>query len=251
MERLRQRNMLHHGATRLTVGTLAAIVLTACGGSGNGMITTLPPVPLGSYDLRTAMSALVKSGLRADVKLTGNAIVNGTATAFTGTGALTLSPGANGMFNGKTELLQTETISGTVSAAGQSSPYSFTVATAYDGTTGALLGESQSHEFDVASAPISFPTTVGDPVNLGTLSRYTDDTQSVVLGTIQISVGVLLIPVDGRGNEVVRFTYKVYDNSQTLVETDNLDYFLSEGSVLSFYSYTVQSASGTLSVTPQ
>jgi hypothetical protein len=139
-----------------------------------------------------------------------------------------------------------------VSAAGQSSPYSATVVTAYDGTTGSLLGESQSHEFDVASAPISFPMTVGpSAVVLGTLSRYTDDTQSVVLGTIQISVVVLLATVDGRGNEVIQFTYKVYDNTQTLVETDNFSYFLSEDSVLDFYSYTAQSASGTLSVTPQ
>lgn len=244
--------MLHHGATRLTVGVLAAIVLTACGGGDNGMLTGLPPVPPGSWDLRMAMNALAKSGLSANVKLSGNAIVNGTATAFTGTGVLTLSPGANGMFNGKTELLQTETISGTVSAAGQSSPYSSTVVTAYDGTTGSLLGESQSHEFDVASAPILFPTTVGpSAVVLGTLSRYTDDTQSVVLGTIQISVGVSVATVDGRGNEVVQFTYKVYDNTQTLVETDNFSYFLSEDSVLDFYSYTAQSASGTLSVTPQ
>lgn len=243
--------MLHHGATRLTVGALAAIVLTACGGGDNGMLTTLPPVPAGSWNLRTAMQGLVNSGLTANVKLSGNAIVNGTATAFTGTGVLTLSPGANGMFNGKTELLQTETISGTVAVSGQSAPYSSTVVSAYDGTTGALLGESQSHEFDVASAPISFPTTVGSSVVLGTLSRYTDDTQSVVLGTIQISVGLLLATADGRGNEVVQFTYKVYDNTQTLVETDNFNYFLSEDSTLDFYSYTAQSASGTLSVTPQ
>ena len=245
--------MLHHGATRLTVGTLAAIVLTACGGGDNGMLTTSPPpVPPGSWDLRTAMQALVHSGLGANVKLSGNAIVNGTATAFTGTGVLTLSPGANGLFNGKTESLQTETITGTVTVSGQSVPYSSTVVTAYDGTTGGLLGESQSHEFDVASAPISFPTTVGSSVvALGTLSRYADDTQSVVLGTIQISVVRLLATVDGRGNEVVQFTYKVYDNTQTLVETDNFNYFLSEDSVLDFYSYAAQSASGTLSVTPQ
>jgi hypothetical protein len=245
--------MLHHGATRLTVGALATIVLTACGGGDNGMLTGGPlgMPPPGSYDLRTAMTALEKSGLSAAVNLSGNALVNGTATAFTGTGVLTLSPGANGLFNGKTELLQTETISGTVTVAGQSAPYSSAVVSAYDGTTGALLGESQSHEFDVASAPISFPTTVGPSVVLGTLSRYADDTQSVVLGTIQISVGILLTTVDGRGNEVIQFTYKVYDNTQALVETDNLNYFLSEDSVLDFYSYTAQSASGTLSVTPQ
>jgi hypothetical protein len=245
--------MLHHGATRLTVGALAAIVLTACGGGDNGMLTAGPPgtPPPGSYDLRTAMSTLEKGGLSAAVKLSGNAIVNGTATAFTGTGVLTLSPGANGMFNGKTQLLQTETISGTVSVAGQSSPYSSTIVTAYDGTTGAILGESESHEFDVAQAPILIPTTVGAAVVLGTLSRYTDDTQSVVLGTTQVSAGLLLATVDGKGPEVVQFTYKVYDTSQALVETDNFNYYLSEDNVLTLYSYTAQSASGTLSVTPQ
>jgi hypothetical protein len=245
--------MLHHGATRLTVGALAAIVLTACGGSDNGMLTPGPPgtPPPGSYDLRTAMSALVKSGLSANVNLSGNAIVNGTAAAFTGTGVLTLSAGASGMFNGKTELLQTEAISGTVSVSGQSSPYSSTIVTAYDGTTGAILGESESHEFDVAQAPIVIPTTVGASVVLGTLSRYTDNTQSVVLGTTQVSADLLLASVDGKGPEVVQFTYKVYDNSQTLVETDNFNYYLSENNVLSLYSYTAQSASGTVSVTPQ
>jgi hypothetical protein len=246
--------MLHHGATRLTVGALAAIVVTACGGSDNGMLTSGPPgtPPPGSYDLRTAMNTLEKGGLSAAVKLSGTAIVNGTATAFTGTGVLTLSPGANGMFNGKTELLQTETISGTLSVSGQSSPYSSNIVTAYDAASGAILGESQRDEFDVAQAPILIPTTVGSsaPV-LGTLSRYTDDTQSVVLGTIQVSAGLLLATVDGKGPEVVQFTYRVYDTSQALVETDNINYYLSEDNVLSLYSYTAQSASGTLSVTPQ
>jgi hypothetical protein len=155
------------------------------------------------------------------------------------------------MFNGKTQLLQTETISGTVSVAGQSSPYSSTIVTAYDGTTGAILGESESHEFDVAEAPILIPMTVGSAVVLGTLSRYTDDTQSVVLGTTQVSAGLLLATVDGKGPEVVQFTYKIYDTSQALVETDNFNYYLSEDNVLTLYSYTAQSASGTLSVTPQ
>ena len=43
---------------------------------------------------------------------------------------------------------------------------------------------------------------------LGTLSRYTDDTLSVVLGTTQVSVAVVLIPVDPGSPEVVQFTYK-------------------------------------------
>jgi hypothetical protein len=242
----------YNNAARLSVSALAASVLAACGG-GDGAMTTASPFmpPPGSYDLQKAMSTLERSGLSANVKLSGTAIVEGASNSFTGTGVLTLSPGQNGLFDGKTELLQTETIAGTVTVAGQSAPYSSTLVTAYDSTTGALVGQPQSHEFDIAPAPILIPTTVGAAVNLGVLNRYSDDTQSVVLGTIQVSVELVLATVDGRGNEVVQFTYKVYDTNQALVETDNLAYYLSEDNVLELSSYTAQNASGSLSVTPQ
>ena len=96
------------------------------------------------------------------------------------------------------------------------------------------------------------PTVVGTSVTmLGTLSRYSDSTLSVALGTVQVSVAVMFIPVDPGSNEVVQFTYKVFDTSQALVETDTISYGLTENNLLSFYSAATQSASGTLTVTPQ
>jgi hypothetical protein len=82
------------------------------------------PPPQGSYNLEAAMEALIKSGLSANVSLSGTAIVNGTSNPFTGTGSLTLSPGVGGMFNGTMAQLQTQSITGTVTVAGQTSPYS-------------------------------------------------------------------------------------------------------------------------------
>ena len=231
-----------------TAGVLAALLLGACGG-GSGNPT---PSPQGSYDLQSAMVALVGSGLSANVNLSGTAIVNGTSNAFTGTGTLTLSPGVSGMFNGTTAQLQTQSISGTVTVAGQTSPYGSSVLNAYEPATAAIEGESQSTEFDVAQQPIMIPTVVGTSVaTLGTLSRYSDSTLSVALGTVQVSVAVTLIPVDPGSSEVVQFTYKVYDTNQALVETDTVSYNLSENNLLSLNSAATQNAAGTLTVMPQ
>jgi hypothetical protein len=244
--------MVHHSTKRSAIAVVATMALTACGGGGGGLggsNTTAPPA--GSYDLHAAMAAIVKSGLSVKVNLTGTAIANGTSNSFTGTGTLALSAGANGTFNGMTAETQTESISGTVTVAGQSAPYTSTVVDAYDSTT-AFLGESTSSEFDVASAPITIPTTVGtSATELGTLSRYTDSTRSVVLGTTQVSVVLSLAAASTGAAEVVQFTYKVYDSHQALVETDTFSYNLSESSALTLNSATVQNASGSLTATPQ
>jgi hypothetical protein len=244
-------DMIPYNAKSAAAGVLAAMLLSACGsgGSSNGNPT---PSPQGSYDLQAAMRALVKSGLSANVNLSGTAIVNGTSNPFTGGGTLTLSPGVSGMFNETMAQLQTESISGTVTVAEQSSPYSSSVVNAYDPATAAVAGDSQSTEFDVAQAPITIPAVVGTSVTiLGTLSRYSDSTLSVALGTVQVSVAVTLIPVDPGSPEVVQFTYKVYSTNQALVETDSVSYDLTENNLLSLNSAATQSATGTLTVTPQ
>ena len=234
-----------------TAGVLAALLLSACGSGGDSNGKPAPS-PQGSYDLQAAMAALVESGLSANVNLSGTAIVGGTSNPFTGTGTLTLSPGVSGMFNGMMAQLQIESISGTVTVAGQTSPYSSSVVNAYEPATTAIAGDSQSSEFDVAQAPITIPTMVGISVTiLGTLSRYSDSTLSVALGTVQVSIAVTLIPVDPGSPEVVQFTYKVYNTNQAIVETDTVSYNLTENNLLSLNLATTQNATGTLTVMPQ
>jgi type III secretory pathway component EscS len=243
--------MIPRSARSPAAGILAGLLLSACGGGGSSNSNPTPP-PQGSYDLQVAMTALVKSGLSTNVNLSGTAIVNGSSNPFTGTGTLMLSAGVGGMFNGTMAQLQTQSISGTVTVAGQTSQYSSSVVNAYEPATAAIVGESQSTEFDVAQQPIMIPTVVGTSVTmLGTLSRYSDSTLSVALGTVQVSVAVMFIPVDPGSPEVVQFTYKVYDTNQALVETDTVSYNFTENNLLSFNSAATQNTSGTLTVTPQ
>jgi hypothetical protein len=242
MQKASSDDMPHHRSKRSAAGVLTALFLTACGG-GNS-----PSAPQGPFDLHAALAALAKSGSSAKVILSGTVIVNGTSTPFTGTGNWVLTAGVGGTFNGSPALLQTANIAGTVTVAGQSSPYTSSVVNAYDSTTSAILGESQSSEFDVAPAPITIPAMVGTSVNLGTLSRYADQTLSVGLGTTQVSVTELYIALDPGSPEVVQFTYKVYDMHQMLVETDTISYYLFDNSVLGLFAATAQNATGTLNV---
>ncbi len=230
----------------------AAAFMLAAGGGGGGTAGVPSGPPAGSYDLQTAMAAYVRSAASVNVTLSGTVVANGTAVPFSGTGVLVQSAGTNGTFNGGAALLQSTSISGTTTAGGQSAPYGTSVVDAYDAATTAILGESQSSEVDVASAPILIPSAVGtSAVALGTLSRYTDNTLSVVLGTEQISVAVTRVPVDPASPEVVQFTFKIYDANQVLTETDTQSYLLTATGALSFYGGSANAAAGTLTVTAQ
>jgi hypothetical protein len=229
------------------VAVLGSLALSACGGGGS--VSGGPPAV--TYNLQAGYTHLINTGLTANVTLSGTALVNGVSVPFTGTGTLTLSPAVSTIFHNSTALAQSETISGTVTAAGQQSPYSSTVIDYYAGSY-AVLGQSATNEYDVVQSPFTFPTSVigGSSAMLGTASRYTDSTLSVSLGMTQISY-FTMAPVDPGSPVEVQLTNKIYDTQNTLVETDVTTYSLTANEVISFISATAQSASGTLSVTAQ
>lgn len=233
---------------KCVVGIVLGLSLAACGGGG----TVSNTQPTGTYDLQAAVTAYSEAASSVPVTLTGTAMANGTSVPFTGTGTYTAAAGASGTFNGVAALEQTVSISGTITAAGQSRPYSTSAVDAYAASSGDILGQSQSSEYDIASAPIVIPSTVsaGGQV-LGTLNRYTDSTQSVALGTIQISVTVGQISGGSGGAYTAQFTYKIYDTGQNLVETDTYDYMLTAGMALTFSSAGATTSSGSVTVTSQ
>lgn len=230
-------------------GIAMGLALTACGGGG----TVSNSQPSGSYDLQFAMASYVRTASSLPVSLSGTAAVNGYPVPFAGTGTYSTTAGASGTFNGAPALLQTVAISGTVSGGGASAPYSTSVVDAYAASSGDILGQSQNSEYDTASAPIIIPPAVGaTAVVLGTLNRYTSSTQSVALGTIEISVAETQAPVDPGSAETVQFTYKIYDAGGNLIETDTYVYSLTEAGALSFSSGTGNNtSSGTVTVTAQ
>jgi hypothetical protein len=230
----------------LGAAAFGAIAVSGCGGGGGAG----PVSPPATYNLQAGMSALLTQGQTTNVSLSGTAIAAGISTSFTGSGTFTLEAGVAATFDSTAAISQAKSISGTVTVAGQSTPFGVSATDYYASTNDAFLGETSSTEYDVAQSPFTYPTMVvgGSGGVLGTLLRYTDNTQSVPLGTTSISY-TATAPVDPGSPESIAITDKVYDTQQNLTETDVYTYTLSAAEVLSFVSASSQTSSGTLQVT--
>jgi hypothetical protein len=90
----------------------------------------------------------------------------------------------------------------------------------------------------------------GSSGTLGTLSRYTNSTMSVSLGTVQVSY-LVLAPVDPGSPIGIEVTTKIYDTQNTLIETDVTDYTMTTSNVISLSGATAQNQSGMIKVTAQ
>jgi len=230
----------------------AALALSGCGGGGSTAVQGGT-----AYGLANALGKLVTQGFSVSVTLSGSLPINGVATTVTGSGTLTYGAGASGTFNGAAALLQDQTLSGSVTAAGQTDPYTTSVTDYYATGNDAFLGEvnntANGAEYDVAQSPIVYPATVVDGSSgaLGTVSRYTDSTMSVALGTAQVSYSVKTDSTSS-GSVIVELKELVYDTQNRLLETDLTDYALSTNDVLSLVSASVQTTNnGTLTATAQ
>jgi hypothetical protein len=237
-----------HGAARTYLAACFGILISACGGGGYN-----PAGPTSAnYDLQAGMAKMVTNGLSANISLSGTVVVNGVSTAFSGSGTFTRPPAVSATFDGTAALSQITTIAGTITTNVQTMAYSTSVTDYYASSNSAFLGEASTSEYDVAQAPIVFPTMVvaGSSETLGTLSRYTNSTMSVSLGTAQVSY-LATAPVDPGSPIGVAVTTKIYDTQNTLLETDVTNYTMTSSNVVSLAGASAQNQSGTLTITVQ
>ena len=235
------------GASKTCLAACFAVFISACGGGHDPFAP--PPA---NYNLQAGMEEMVTKGLSSDVSLSGTANIGGVSTAFSGSGTFTRPPAVSVTFNSTLALAQTTTVAGSITVAGQTAPYSTSVTDYYSSSDSAFLGEVSASEYDVAQAPIMFPTTVmgGSSGTLGTLSRYTDSSMSVSLGTAQVAYSTLA-PVDPGSPIAIMVTTTIFDTHDTLIETDVTTYSMTSSSVISLSGATAQNQSGTLKVTAQ
>ncbi len=238
-----------YGIRSIVVPTLLGLstALVACGGGESSA---------GQYDLRAGMASLVSQELMFNVLLSGSVVVNGSSVPISGTGTFSLSAGASASFDNMTASSQTEIIAGTVTTAdGQNIPISTSTVKYYATGNEAFLGEVKSGtsaEYDVAQTPIDFPTTIvpGSAGTLGAISRYTDSTMSVSLGTAQLSYSVPQSTVEPGLPLQVILTTTFYDTANTLIETDTLGFNLASDATVTIGLAESQTPSGTLIANP-
>jgi len=226
----------------------AALVLNACGGGGLSTAMT----SASTFNLQRGISGLVTNGQSSAVTFSGTAVVSGTSVPFTGSGTLTLNEASSATFNGEAALAQTQTISGTITAEGQSKTFSLQSVEYYATGDYALLGDTTSSEYDVAPTAFTYPTSVtaGSSGVLGTTSDYTDSTKNSSAGTTQVSYAVTA--QSGSTTTVtVAITEQIYDTQSNLLQTDVSNYNLTDAGVLTLVSASAQNSSESLSVTVQ
>ena len=240
-----------HGATRTYLTICFAVLVSACGG-GNSPAGPMQPPSAVDFNMQAGMAEMVTNGLSSNVTLSGTTTVNGVSTAFTGSGTFTRPPALSATFNGIAASAQTTTVAGSIMVAGQTTPYSTSVTDYFASSDDAFLGEMSTSEYDVAQAPISFPTSLmgGGSGNLGTLSRYTDSSMSVSLGTAQVSYSTMA-PVDFGSPIGIVVTTKIYDTQNTLIETDVTNYTMTSSNVISLSGASGQNQSGMVTITVQ
>ncbi len=254
------------GAMSASSMVLLALSLAACGGGSDSN----PAPASATFDLAAAVADSVTSGMSANLDITGTlrgVAVTGTGT-FTESAAAWGSFGGDPVWDQSQSVSAAFSDGKTLWGYSYARIYSYDVAThalrasmPYVAATGpvpgywtevpptavrpatpadpgdpivpALLDFLGSAEVDVASSPIDFPTmvVVGSAGTLGTMSRYTDATQSVSRGTVEISF-LIRPPVRSGGLAVVEFSKRYYDSHQVLEEIALLDYSLSAGNVL-------------------
>jgi hypothetical protein len=233
------------------VAGIFAIALTACGGGGGGGSAAPPPAT--TFDLHAGISNLVSQGQTGNVALSGTVLVNGNPVSFTGTGTLTLAPSVAATFNNTAALSQTQTIAGTITAAGQTTSLPATsVVDYYDSGTDAFLGETGASAYDVAQSPFTYSTMVvgGSTGTLGTISNYTDSTMSVSVGTTEVTYAVTAA-VDPGSPVLVKVTNVSKDPMGNVTETDVTSYTLTGSGILTLTSASAQNAQITLLATVQ
>lgn len=246
------KGMLQVGAT-----ALVATTLVACGGSGNSSLgggSTNNPPPAATYNLQAGIANMVMHGLTANVTLSGSVSTSGQPPVpFNGTGTYTLSAGTSKTFNGNAAYAQTESITGSVTAAGVTQQISTSVINYYTATTASsFVGEDEGTEFDVAQTPFDWPTSIsaGSGGSLGTVLRYSDSTMSVSQGKANVTYSVTA-PATTGGPIGITLTTQIYDTTNALVETDTTTYNMTSSNVISFAGATAKTGSNSLTVTAQ
>lgn len=195
---------------------LFAILLTACGGGGGGGGAASPVASPSSFSAVTVFANQINNGYTKNFAITGTQVVGGDTYNVTGTGSVTVSPAVNTVFEGQSALQNTSTVNGTITVNGISAPVSDT-SQSYSSSSYVPLGESNG-EYWVVQGIATIPSTVivGDAGAIGTYTRYTDSSKTVVLGTAQVSYSV---EADTATTAIINVTLQEYDGTNVLEVT--------------------------------
>ena len=165
-----------------------AVFLAGIAGCGGGGSSSAPASSSqgasGTYPLQQAYASIKASGYQQSVNVAGTAMVNGVSIPVTGSLLVSESPAnTSTTFNGQSAQETTTSVTGTISADGQSIAVSDS-ASDYVSPTGQPLGETSANSYCVTTSFTALPASisVGQSGPYATFACYTDSTMSTPLG---------------------------------------------------------------------
>lgn len=179
-------------ARRYVAATVAALVLTACGGGGSDSPATSTP-PTGTsatatFPLAAAIVNFLKEAKATPFSVTGTASGNGQALSVTGSGTSS-EINTTGTFNGVPAIVKTIRVTGNLESRGTKIPLGDTTTTQYFDSSYKPLGALSSVGYCVTSAQTALPATIriGDAGEYYTLNCYTNSAKTTLTDTSKVS----------------------------------------------------------------
>jgi hypothetical protein len=175
----------------LILGLFLSVLLAGCGGGGGGGGSPGPVVSTLTFPLATANANLINNGYTLNLSVTGTQVYQGSSYGVTGTVTLAQSASTPSTFEQQPALLNTQSMSGSVTVLSITVPITST-AQLYSATNYAPLGQVSSGSYYVMQGTPTMPSTgkVGDAAVIGTYDVYTDSNKSTPIGTAKLSYAV-------------------------------------------------------------
>jgi hypothetical protein len=197
---------------------VGSVFIGACGGGGGGggSSSSNPTPSTTAFPVAQANSQMIINGYHAT--LTISVKVEGFNAS--GNGTLTVAPAVAGMFEGQAVLNNTNTLTATITANGQ---------TVSDNSSGIDINDSNYNEIAYqdnidgsltkVDQVVPVPTTVhvGDSGSLGSATDYSDSTATTVTGTETLTYSIV---ADTATSIIFVLTKKGYDTNHNLTDTD-------------------------------
>ena len=228
---------------------LAAVIvslLLGCGGGGGGggsAPSVGPVVSTSSFPVVNVQANHINSGYTHTGTITGTVTASGITLPVTGTVTLTVTPAPASTFEGRPALVDSETVSGSITATNPSTgasttiPFPTTTATQTfsDQATFAPLGSSSAGSYSVMQGTATIPSTakVGDTGVIGTFTNYTDSSKATTVGTIRISY---VVEADTSSTAIFNIITQEFDATNTLVATEQVRWRVDTSGTATFVS---------------
>ncbi|MDB6061643.1 MAG: hypothetical protein JWM78_1746 [Verrucomicrobiaceae bacterium] len=221
-----------------------SVALAACGGGGGGSSSTPPPVTqqpvTATFPIAQAYANQVTNGFQLSFNVSGKT----GGVNFSGNGTLTVAAAVAASFENQTAMMNTTTISGTVSANGGTAPLNSVVRMFVDSNykdLGSVDEDDGTYTVVNSYTPLPTAAHVNDSGSLSTSTVYSDQSKSLVVGS---SVLTYVISPDSDTSVIYDITEKDYDASHTLTQTTHERYRITTNAAVSFASADYQSADG-------